>query len=76
MFERKLVMAVRYTAHAREQMQRRSVSEAEVEAVLPGPDIRYSGRNGNPVLIRWVSGRRLKVVVAHDDPELVITIGD
>lgn len=69
-------MAVRYTAHAREQMQARSVTEDEVEAVLPDPDIRYAGRNGNPVLIRWVGGRRIKVVVAQDDPELVITVGD
>lgn len=70
--------APNFTKHARERMQERKISAAEVVAVLKDhhtvlPD---DGRGGQP-LIGDVNGRRIKVVVAiGSDPPRIITVGD
>ncbi len=68
---------IRYSHHARIRMAERGITEAEIAAVIVDPEIRYTDLKGNPVLIRTIGGRRIKVVVARDsNPPRVITTGD
>ena len=68
-------MDVRYTRHARDQMTLRAVTEVEVEQVIADPDITYPDQYGNPCYVRWVSGRRIRVVVASgSSPPRVVTV--
>ncbi len=41
--------AITYTRHARERMEERRISQAEVEAVLNDPQIAYHDRKANPI---------------------------
>lgn len=68
---------IRYTTHARDQMDLRRISETEVEQVIRHYHTHYADRKGNDIYIGHPSGRRVKVVVAKDsDPPLVITAAD
>ncbi len=69
-------MAVRYTAHARQQMQRRQITEEQVELVLQRPaGVPNPGnRHDTLVLSSPLGGRNLKVVVDSIDTELVVTV--
>ena len=49
---------------------------AEIQEVGDGCDVRFTDRRGNPCYTREVSGRRIRVVVAAEDPEFVITVID
>jgi hypothetical protein len=58
-------------------MAQRGIAESEVEATLESPHTQYTDREGNPILIAHVAGRRIKVVIANgSSPPLVITVGD
>lgn len=68
-------MRIRYTSHARRRLRERAVAEAEIEAVLSSPDIRYTDLNGNPVFVKTTGTRRIGVVVAvGTEPPRVITV--
>jgi hypothetical protein len=68
---------VRYTKHAEERMVDRRITPAEVDHVLESPDIEYHDAKGNSVLVRFIGGRRIKVVVDVDtNPPIVITVAD
>jgi hypothetical protein len=54
-------------------MEWRNISLAEVEAACDHHHTAYDGPDGKPCYVGDVDGRNLKVVVAPDDPELVIT---
>ncbi len=41
--------AITYTRHARERIEERRISQAEVEAVLGDPQIVYHDRKANPI---------------------------
>jgi hypothetical protein len=57
--------------------QERGISESEVGAASASPDITYTDRAGNSVLIGNPGGRRIKVVVrAGSYPPFVITAAD
>jgi hypothetical protein len=68
-------MDLQYTRHARDQMILRAVTSAEVEQVIADPDITYLDQYGNPCYIRWVAGRRIRVVVAGgSNPPRIVTV--
>lgn len=48
----------------------------EIEQVLSGHDVSFTDAKGNPCYVRGFGDRRIKVVVARDDPEFVITVID
>jgi hypothetical protein len=70
------VLKIKYSKHARFQMQERSISESEVEACLDERSICYADKKGNSIIKTAVKGRGIKVVVAQDNPNFVITVAD
>ncbi|MFY9780672.1 MAG: DUF4258 domain-containing protein [Candidatus Baltobacteraceae bacterium] len=60
-------MIVWYTPHAQLQMRRRSVSQAEVEAVLLDPEITQMKRHGRQGAWRRLAGRAIMVI--HEPTE-------
>ncbi|MGH2956132.1 MAG: DUF4258 domain-containing protein [Solirubrobacterales bacterium] len=62
-----------FTRHARNEMRLYSISRAEVEAVVDSPLTSSSDRRGNPRLTGPANDRIIVVVLARDDPSLVIT---
>jgi hypothetical protein len=67
---------VRYSGHARDRLRERDLSEADVDLVMEDHDVSFTDKKGNPCYVRLVDGRRIKVVVAQDDPSFVITVVD
>lgn len=67
---------MRLSRHAQSRSIERGISLAEIEAVLDHPDVSFTDRGGNPCYTRELSGRRIKVVVAANDPKFVITVID
>lgn len=68
---------LRFTSHAQHQMERRAISTEEVVDALDAPETTYSSaRQPERVVVLGSTraDRRLKVVVARDDPALVITV--
>ncbi len=58
-------------------MGQRSISEAEVEAVLDNYHTEYPDPKGNRIVIGHPGGRRVKVCVARDsEPPQIITVAD
>lgn len=67
---------MRYSGHARERMSERNVTEAEVAETVNDHEVSWADPKGNPCYVRLISGRRIKVVLAADDPNFVITVVD
>jgi hypothetical protein len=65
-----------YTDHALEQMQDRGISKAEVIACWNDHHTEYTDRDGNPIYIANVAGRRIKVVVKKQNKRVIITAAD
>jgi hypothetical protein len=63
-----------YSNHAQRRMKERKVTRGEVELVYDDPEITYPDIEGNPCYVRHVEGRRIRIVVAQDDPTFVITV--
>ena len=58
-------------------MRQRSISEAEVEAVLAAFQTHYQDKRGNDIYLGSPGGRRIKVVVAKgSNPPKIITAAD
>ncbi len=57
-------------------MKDRSITESEVQECLNVRSICYTDKKGNPIIRANVQGRGIKVVVAKDDPNFVITVAD
>lgn len=57
-------------------MRERGVSRADVISVLTDHEVTFPDPKGNPCYVKEINGRRIKVVVAADDPEFVITVVD
>lgn len=58
-------------------MAQRHISEVEVERTLEEYHVRYTDKDGNPIFVAKIEGRRIKVVIKKDsDPPKVITSGD
>ena len=67
---------MRCSGHARQRAVERDITRDQIAAVLDAPDVSFNDRRGNPCYIREIDGRRIKVVVAADDTEFVITVID
>jgi hypothetical protein len=67
---------MRWTRNARNRATERKITLAEATQVVEDPDVTFTDRKGNPCSIAEVAGRRIKVVVAADDPELIVTVID
>jgi hypothetical protein len=67
---------LRYKDHARKRMRERGISEEEVEICWRHHSLEYSDKKGNPIFIEYIKGRRIKVVVAKENYEIVITVAD
>lgn len=69
-------MSPSYTQHAREQMAKRNITEAEVEAVLAHPYYQAVSRSsGNIIYFGRVGTRRLAVVIVPNRyPPHVVTV--
>jgi hypothetical protein len=66
-----------YSRHAKHQMNRRTITEAEVEECLNDWDTQSTDKMGNSIYrARIVGGRGIKVVVSKDDTNYVITTAD
>lgn len=67
---------MRWSTHACNRAAERGIRLDEVEAVVDDPHVTFTDRSGNPCYIREIGGRRIKVVVAADDTNFVITVID
>jgi Domain of unknown function (DUF4258) len=67
---------VRPSTHALKRMAERGITVAEMTEVIDDPDVTFTDRKGNPCYIRLVGGRRIKVVLAADDTNFVVTVID
>ena len=65
---------MRFTHHAKNKLRWIKGTAEEAESVVAN----YSGKdfdeNGNPRYRGFINGKRCRVVVAFDDPEVIITI--
>jgi hypothetical protein len=67
---------LRLSAHARQRMIERGITEEQITRVLADHDVSFTDRKGNPCYVRTLDGRRIKVVLAAQDPKFVITVID
>lgn len=67
---------MRWSRHACNRATERKITLAEATHVVENPDVTFADRKGNPCCVAEVAGRRIKVVVAADDPELIVTVID
>jgi hypothetical protein len=67
---------LRFSGHAKRRMVERNVSEEEVQAVYEEPDVTYPDATGNRCYVRQMGERSLRIVLAKDDPDFVITVID
>jgi hypothetical protein len=67
---------LRKSTHARQRMVERCVDDDEVARVVADHEVSFPDKKGNPCYVRRIGERRIKVVVAADDPEFVITVVD
>lgn len=70
---------MRFTRHARLQMESRRIDVQEVNEALVNTETSYDSRSRPDRLVvlgRTSAGRGLKVVLTKDDPATVITVAD
>jgi hypothetical protein len=65
---------VRYTRHAKNGARWLGVTEADVKHVLTNACVVDTDEDGNPRFTGWVKGKRIRIVLALDQPELIVTI--
>jgi hypothetical protein len=67
---------LRYSVHAKKRLAERHLTTDEIEAVVADPGITYNDPKGNPCYVAEVNGKSIRVVIAQDDPDFVITVID
>jgi mRNA-degrading endonuclease RelE of RelBE toxin-antitoxin system len=65
---------VRFTRHAKNRAREIGVTVADAERLVAAPDRIELGRNGKWAYVGRIRDQRVRVVVALDDPELIVTI--
>jgi Domain of unknown function (DUF4258) len=65
---------LRHSGHAQKRMTERNVTSEQVQQVHDEPEITYPDVKGNTCYVRNLEGRRIRIVVAADDPTFVITV--
>lgn len=64
---------LRPSRHATQRMLERRITWAEVQAVHRSPHTTYDDPDGKPCRVGTVNGKTIKLVLAPDDENLVIT---
>lgn len=67
---------LRLSVHASRRMAERDVTLDDIRLVISDHQVSWNDKKGNPCFVRELSGRRIKVVVAADDHEFIITVID
>lgn len=67
---------LRLSRHARKRAEERGIALEEIEQAVRDHDVSFSDAKGNPCYVRGFGERRVKVVIARDDPKFVITVID
>jgi hypothetical protein len=65
---------VRFTRHAKSRAREIGATIVDTERLVAAPESIELGRNGKWAYIGHIRGERVRVVVALDDPELIVTI--
>lgn len=65
---------MRLSRHAKNNLRHVRGTREEVESVVENPFGKSLDHHGNPVYVRIVAGRIVRVIVADDDPNYVITV--
>jgi hypothetical protein len=65
---------MRYTRHAKNGARRWEITDADVEQILMSPLEVDADKDGNPRFTGLVRDVRIRVVLALDQPDLVVTI--
>jgi hypothetical protein len=65
---------VRFSHHAKNGLRWAKGTAQEAEAVVGNKFEKDFDQKGNPRYRGFIAGKRCRVVVAHDDPDFVITI--
>jgi hypothetical protein len=67
---------MRLTRHAKNYLRSASATLEDVERVIERPSLIDRDEDGRPRYTGEVRGVRLRVVVALDEPDLIVTIHD
>jgi Domain of unknown function (DUF4258) len=67
---------MRFTRHAKNRARRLGITVADVEEVIADPTKIDFDKKGKPRYTGCAGNIRLRVVVALDEPELIVTIHD
>jgi hypothetical protein len=67
---------VRLTQHAKNYLRRLGATVADVECVIAEPETVDFDEYGKPRYIGEIEGVRVRVVLALDEPDLIVTIHD
>jgi hypothetical protein len=62
------------TRHAKNKARDIKLSQANAEAIVVRPDRFFVGRDGKPNYVGSIEGMVIRIVVALDDPDLIVTI--
>jgi len=65
---------MRFTRHAKNWTRRHGFSVADAEGVIAHPIYVDRDENGKPRYTGEIEGMRVRVVVALDEPDLIVTI--
>lgn len=63
-----------FSRHAKRRLRLYEVTQAQAEAIVASGEDDGTDKDGNPRKIGLVDGRWIRVVVALDDPDTVITL--
>jgi hypothetical protein len=67
-------MGVRFNRHAKNGLRRVKGTAQEAEAVVKNEFEKDFDPDGNPRYRGYIAGRRCRVVVARDQPDLIISV--
>lgn len=67
---------LRPSVHASQRMAERGISLGDIRHVISDHEVSWRDKKGNPCFVREIDGRRIKVVIAADDAEFIITVID
>jgi len=67
---------MRLTRHAKNHLRRLAATLADAEQVIREPVLVDSDRDGKPRYTGKIRGVRVRVIVALDEPDLIVTIHD
>lgn len=65
---------MRYTLHAKNRLHGLRMSDADVERIVAMPLFADTDEEGRPRFVGEARGVRVRVVIALDEPDLVVTI--